>query len=154
MLRQSVEPVLQCRRSITLHQNQSILHIARYTKFTSEPMAAILSEGSKIDWCFMSDELKEIGQLDWPKKGQAIPISSATHSFNQNKDNIKCCQKEAEDGCFMDWFGGNRDFEILEEVVGLGSYGKTLTVLTVTEDLEELVEQDELEESWTPKFKR
>ncbi len=125
----------------------------RYTQFTSEPMAVVLSEGLKIDWCFMSDEMKEIGQLDWPKKGQTVPRNSVTHSFNQNKENIKNGENDAGNSSFMDWFGGNHDFEIEEEVIGLGSYGKTLTILTVTEDLEELEEQDELEESWAPRFK-
>jgi len=126
----------------------------RYTQFTSEPMAAVLSEGLKINWCFMSDELKEIGQLDWPKKGHNIPRGSVTHNFNQNKDNIKNGKSVAGNSSFMNWFGGNRDFEIEEEVISLGSYKKTLTILTVTEDLDELEEQDELAESWTPRFKR
>lgn len=126
----------------------------RYTQFTSDPMAALLSDGSKIDWCFMSDELKEIGQLDWPRKGQALPIESITHNFNKNIENIKNGRNKAGSSSFMDWFGGNHDFEVEEEVVGLGSYEKTLTILTVTENLDELKEQDELEESWTPRFKR
>ena len=126
----------------------------RYTEFTSEPMAAVLSEGSRIDWCFMSDELKEIGRLDWPKKGQAVPRGAVTHSFNKDQENIQNGEKETGDSSFIDWFGGNRDFEIVEEVIGLGGYGKTLTILTITEDLEDLEEQDELVESWTPRFKR
>lgn len=126
----------------------------RYTEFTSEPVAAVLSESSRIDWCFMSDELKEIGRLDWPKKGQVLPKDSVTHSFSRNQENIKNGEKENGLSSSMDWFGGERDFEIMEEVVGLGSYGKTLTVLTITEDLEDLEEQEELEESWTPRFKR
>lgn len=52
--------------------------------------------------------------------------------------------------------GGNLDIELSEEVVGLGAYGKTLTVLTASDlpDAEEIEEQDELTESWTPKFRR
>ncbi len=126
----------------------------RYTQFTSEPMAAILSDGLEIDWCFMSDELKEIDRLDWLKKGQAIPRGTVTHSFNKKIENIKNGANESGISSFMNWFGGSRDFEIEEEVIGLGGYGKTLTVLTVTVDLEELEEQGELEESWTPKFRR
>ena len=126
----------------------------RYTEFTSELMAVVLNEGSRIDWCFMSDELKEIEGLDWPKKGQVVPRGSVTHSFNKNQENIKNGEKRTGNSSFTDWFGGNRDFEIVEDVVGLGSYGKILTVLTITEDIEELEEQDELVESWIPRFKR
>ncbi len=126
----------------------------RYTQFTSDPMAALLSDGSKIEWCFMSEELKEIDQLNWPKKGQVVPIDSITHDFNKNIKNIKNGENKTGTSSFMDWFGGRRDFEVEEEVIGLGSYGKTLTILTVTEDLDKLDEQDELEESWTPRFRR
>ena len=82
------------------------------------------------------------------------PRDSVTHSFNKNQENIKNGETETGNSSFIDWFGGNRDFEIVEEVIGLGGYGKTLTVLTITEDLEDLEEQDELVESWTPRFKR
>ena len=102
----------------------------------------------------MSDELKEIEGLDWPKKGQVVPRGSVTHSFNKNQENIKNGEKRTGNSSFTDWFGGNRDFEIVEDVVGLGSYGKILTILTLTEDIEELEEQDELVESWIPRFKR
>lgn len=126
----------------------------RYTEFTPDPVAAVLSEGTRIDWCFMSDELKEVGRIDWPKKGQPVPRDSVTHSFNKNLEKIKNGETEEGNSSFVDWFGGSRDFEIVEEVIGLGGYGKTLTVLTITEDVEELEEQDELVESWTPRFKR
>ena len=41
-----------------------------------------------------------------------------------------------------------------EEMVGLGSYGKTLTVLSPRESSDEDDEEDDeaLEESWTPRF--
>ena len=126
----------------------------RYSKFTSEPMAVVLSEDARIDWCFISDELNEIGRIDWPKKGQGLPRDSVTFDFNENQENITNCNNEAGDSSFAEWFGGDLDFEIEEESIGLGNYGKTLTVLTVSEDIEALKEEGELEDSWTPKFRR
>jgi hypothetical protein len=40
--------------------------------------------------------------------------------------------------------------------MGLGGYDRTLTVLTAPDipDLEEIEEEDELRESWEPRFKR
>ena len=54
------------------------------------------------------------------------------------------------------WFGGKRSVEISEDMIGLGRYGKTLTVLY---DIhlpagEEDDEEAALIESWTPRFKR
>jgi hypothetical protein len=57
---------------------------------------------------------------------------------------------------FSDWFEGARDTRLDEEVVGLGRYGLTLTVLT-SEELpldpeEEDDEEQRLIDSWTPRF--
>jgi len=54
------------------------------------------------------------------------------------------------------WFGGRHSIEITEEIVGPGNYGKTLTILTAENlpDPEELEEDDDLVDSWTPRFKR
>ena len=56
----------------------------------------------------------------------------------------------------QDWFGGDRSLSVTEQVVGLGNYGKTLTVLTgfdIEEQLEEIEEDEDLVESWQPKFR-
>lgn len=61
----------------------------------------------------------------------------------------------------LDWLGGTRSVMLIEEVVGLGSYGKTLTVLSAdspggTEDREndDFDEDHDLIESWTPRFRK
>ena len=63
-------------------------------------------------------------------------------------------------GCSTGW-AGDRVYRIEEEVIGLGSYGRTLTVLTCGQlstdwDLVEDDEDDEekLVKSWTPRFRR
>ncbi len=62
----------------------------------------------------------------------------------------------AETSNLQRWFGGKRSIEISEDVVGLGRYGKTLTVLYDIDIPEAEDEEDEesLIESWTPRFKR
>ena len=56
----------------------------------------------------------------------------------------------------QDWIGGNRNVDLIEDVVGLGGYGRTLTVLTAKDvvDVEELEQDEDIEESWTPRFRR
>ena len=54
----------------------------------------------------------------------------------------------------QDWFGGDRSLSVTEQVIGLGNYGKTLTVLTaldIEEQLEEIEEDEPQVESWIPK---
>ena len=56
----------------------------------------------------------------------------------------------------QDWFGGDRSLSVTEQVIGLGNYGKTLTVLTaldIEEQLEEIEEDEHQVESWIPKFR-
>jgi hypothetical protein len=58
----------------------------------------------------------------------------------------------------MDWLGGTRSAIVTEEVVGLGRYGKILTVLSSTaighEDDGGDDDDDAIAESWTPRFRR
>lgn len=133
----------------------------RYAGLTRDAVAVILSTGPSIDWCFMSEGLKEGKKLEWIKKGTPVPSGTVTESFNALPENVRLGKKDSGDGRLNDWMGGERIYRITEEVVGLGQYGRTLTVLTC----ESLTAQangdesgdegeDELIESWTPKFRR
>ena len=128
----------------------------RYAQRTPEPAAIVVSIGDKVDYCFMSDELKEYPGLSWIKKGSAVPHGSTTYKFNRDNDNVLLARQDAGTIDLSSWFGGEIEGELYEEVIGLGKYGKTLTVLTATElpDSEEIEEDEALEESWTPRFRK
>lgn len=129
----------------------------RFTRFSSDPVAIILSAGSQIDYCFMSDPLKEVEGLNWIRKGEGLSMGTSTYAFNQNPKRILRADREEDTSDLRDWFGGDRSLSITEQVIGLGKYGKTLTVLTapdIEEQIEEIEEEEELVEYWTPKFRR
>ena len=128
----------------------------RYTQCTRDPVAIVISMGSRIDHCFMSSALKERPGIDWLRKREAIPRGTATHAFNQDPSNVTRAVRVEESARLQQWFGGSRHLEISEDVVGLGRYGKTLTVLYDIDLPEPEDEADEaaLLESWTPRFKR
>jgi hypothetical protein len=108
----------------------------RYTQFTDEAVAVIVSSGQHIDYCFMSDRIRDLRGITWIKKGDSIP-SGATRDFNSDVSNVEEAKQE-EATCFLgDWFDGAPQIEVNEDVVGLGSYGKTLTVLFTDESLED-----------------
>jgi hypothetical protein len=126
-------------------------------ELSSEAMAIVVSTGHVIDYCFMSDELTEFSGIDWIKKGQKVPRDTATWRFNADPENIqKCRQIVGAPSTLPIWFGGVRDVQLLEDVIGLGSYGKTLTILYEIElpDADEEDEEEEMRDSWSARFSR
>lgn len=128
----------------------------RYAQRSPEPVAIVVTIGNKVDYCFMSDGLKEYPGLTWIKKGSNVPSGSVAYTFNQNSDNVLQAKEEPGEVDLATWFGGEIEGELYEEVIGLGSYGKTLSVLTGSDlpDPEDIEEEKELVESWTPRFRR
>lgn len=128
----------------------------RYTQCTADPVAIVLSTGKQINYCFMSDTLKEVEGLDWIRKRDFLPKNTPTFTFNQDSDRVRRSARTDGTSDLQDWFSGRRSVEITEEIIGLGKYGKTLTVLTAPDlpDQEEIEEEEDLIESWKPKFRR
>lgn len=128
----------------------------RYAQCTRDMVAVVISTGSRIDHCFMSEALKSVDGIDWLRKRDHLPRSCPTYGFNQDAVNVRTAQRIEQSSNFQDWFGGRRSLEISEDVIGLGSYGRTLTVLYDINVPEPEEEEDEatLVESWTPRFRR
>jgi len=125
----------------------------RYIQTNRDPAALIRSEGRTIDYAFMSEPLKEFPNLDWIRKGTPLPTGCVTATFNADKNNVARGAHADGTSALQDWFNGPHQQDIVEEVVGLGGYGKTLTILTGLEPPHE-IEDEDLEESWTPRFRR
>lgn len=119
----------------------SILATAiRYTQYTDDAVAVVVSTGSTVDYCFMSERLKSLPDISWMKKGALLPSNSATYEFNRVATNVELAL-HVEGTSYLDqWFDGAPDVEVNEDVVGMGSYGKTLTILFTEEAL---VDDDE-----------
>jgi len=125
----------------------------RYAQRHSEPTAIIVSTNGFTDFCFMSDELKYHKDISWPKKGAAVPRDSKTKKMTPQQ--VLNGDRLEGDTDMSGWFWLDRNTSVYEEVIGLGSYGKTLTVLSLeslpTADEED--EEEQLQESWTPRFR-
>lgn len=127
----------------------------RFVQCTPEPVAIVVSNSDQIDYCFMSATLRALEGLDWLRKRAILPKCTATHKFNRVKRRVRYAERAEGTSDLRDWFGGAYSLEVTEEVIGLGQYGKTLTVLTVRElpDPEEIEEEKSLIESWQPRFR-
>ena len=121
------------------------------------PIAIVVSHGSEICYSFMSENFKSLGHLTLLRKGDHLP-ASATLNFNSNSENVQYGKSECTETNLSSWFDGSKNIYLDEQIVGLGSYGLTLTVLSsdaLPEDpYDEPDEDAELEESWTPRFAR
>ncbi|MBS0155161.1 MAG: ImmA/IrrE family metallo-endopeptidase [Nitrospira sp.] len=139
----------KCRTSLTATA-------IRYCQCTNDPVAIVVTTGQAVDFCFMSDALFRLDKEFRPlPKGCSIPRSTETRQFNADKNNILQGNKFESEVWFQDWFGGEIKRKVREEIIGLGTYGKTLTVLSVPEagdEDEEESEDEDPEEPWTPRF--
>lgn len=128
----------------------------RYAQCTRDPMAIVVSVGNAIEHCFMSAALKNLDGIDWLRKRELVPRGTPTFAFNQDAENVRRAVRIEEASNLQQWFGGRRSIEINEDVIGLGRYGKTLTVLydMAIPDAEDEADEESLIESWTPRFRR
>ena len=125
----------------------------RYVNLTSDAMAVVVSEGPTLRYAFLSDDLKEFHDIDWPRRNSPLPIVP-TAEFNGDHRNVIGRRQAHHDTPMGDWFGGDHSANLNEEIVGLGRYGRTLTVLTSDLSAEEDQAERELEDSWTPRLHR
>ena len=128
----------------------------RYAQYTDDPVAVVVSKGKRIKYCFMSRSLQDVAGNNQIRKGEGLPPGMTTAAFNADPDRVRRAERAAGTSDLQDWVGGPHGVTLTEEVRGLGGYSRTLTVLTAQDlpDLEELQEEEEVIESWRPRFKR
>jgi Zn-dependent peptidase ImmA (M78 family) len=126
----------------------------RYAELTNDAVGIIISTGHLIDYCFLSEAMKSLPQLIWPRKGAAVPKGTETARLNTDSNRILIAGRAENEIDIMDWLGGTRSSMVTEEVIGLGSYGKTLTVLSSASiGQEDDSETDDDEENRMPRFR-
>lgn len=82
-----------------------------------------------------------------------------TSRFNAAGSRVARAERDEEEIDVLDWLGGKRSSIVKEEVIGLGRYDKTLTVLSSRKigqeaHADEGDDEDDLVERWTPRFKK
>ncbi len=115
----------------------------RYAKLSDQAIAVVCSKDNRVQFAFMSEILKARRGLTWIKKNSCIPEETATFRFNKEPRNVTQGKRVSSNSAMDAWFQCGSSLEVVEEVVGLGTYGKTLTVLWG----ESVLDQDEEEEN-------
>ena len=152
---QGILPGLSAVKKIAESCKTSLVSSAiKYTSLSEDAVAVIVSEGTKIDFCFLSQSMKSLPEISWPAKKSPVPANSLTAQINKKSKQFPQAGYEEDEIDVRDWLGGNKSFQVKEETQGLGSYGKALTVLSYSGDIEEIIndEEDKLLDSWTPHF--
>lgn len=124
----------------------------RYAQAADTLVATIVSEGKTIKYAFMSDELKEVNGIQWMRRNTPLPKNTATYEFNSDTTKVSAGKTVESDTSLLEWFTADVDVEMTEEIVGLGRYGRTLTIL-VGEELRDVEDEDGLEELTSPHFR-
>lgn len=124
-----------------------------YARKTSVPAAIVVSTNGRIDYAFLSVSMKEFDGLSWPRKGTSVPAGTTSAALSASASDVRAGKRAAGDVDLKTWLGGKRTISATEEVVGLGSYGKVLTVLTTEVLPEDEDEEEELEKSWALRFR-
>lgn len=119
----------------------------RYATVTPDPVAVIVSESGRVLYCFSSEVLGSVGGI-FLRKGTPIPTGTATARLAKSQTGVADGEEEDGRAHLSQWFEKpGQDFEVLEDALGLGSYGKILTILHATEvpfrDSEETEDQDD-----------
>ncbi|MGR9398096.1 ImmA/IrrE family metallo-endopeptidase (plasmid) [Rhizobium leguminosarum] len=131
----------------------------RYAELADAAVAVIMSTNGVVDYCFLSEAMKSLPKLDWLRKGSPLPSGTATARLAAQPARVLVGERVADAVDVRDWLGGMTRAEISEESIGLGQYGKVLTILVSSkigqdDEPDKDEEEEDLIERWTPRFRR
>jgi len=133
----------KCRTSLTATA-------IRYAQLSDGPVAVVMSSGQRVDYWFASERFKQIPGISWLRKGEPVPRGTATAIFNADPARVARSERRDASSSIPEWFGGGPDRELSEDVVGLGSYGRTLTLLFAEDWPDEDDDEDDVSSEWDP----
>jgi Zn-dependent peptidase ImmA (M78 family) len=156
-------PELYFRKDLRLRKGAEIEHILalaerydtskeatarRYVDLQDEPCAIIVSHNGRI--------LRPYRHEDFPfmdvERGDPVPRGSMT-ARTDLKQGIPSDPEERDGGIWLSVKSGRRAPRLYEQVLSQSDKYR-LTLLSLADDHEELEEDEDLEESYTPRFRR
>lgn len=118
----------------------------RYADLSDDDVTVVCSKDNRVQFSFMSATLKQRRDLTPIKKNSGIPHGTETSRFNKSPLNVTQAKRATSVSTMDVWFDCDAKSPLIEEVRGLGSYGRTLTVLW-SEPLPASEEEEESEEN-------
>ena len=103
----------------------------RYAEITDAPLMIAISKATRIEYCVLSEGLRRLKNKEVPQRGWPVPQHSATEILGKASEGILDCQRDSAVVDLADWIECSKSRDAVEEVIGLGRYGKVLTVITI-----------------------
>jgi len=117
----------------------------RYIECQDEPCALIFSRNGNVSYTVKSQYFP---RLEVWRNGDIIPHDTRTRDFNDQPGSTSGWQEHASDA----WLCDNNKYESVYEQALIQENGYRITLLTLGDKVDE--EEEELRESWTPRFRR
>lgn len=136
----------QCKTSLTAAA-------LRYAEIGQLPIGIVQAYQGKVEFCAAYPMQAHVGWARPLMKNAKVPTDSATHRLSMDNNAILHGSEDSDSCDAGDWFPtADRNAGLIEEAIGLGKFGRTLTVLTL--DPECTDDEDENDERWEePRFK-
>lgn len=107
----------------------------RYAEIGPQPVGVIQSHKGQVEFCAIYPLQSHVGWARPLARGHRVPHESATARLARDEDALRAGGEDSDAGPASDWFHGAKGrVELVEEVIGLGAFGRTLTLLSVDED--------------------
>lgn len=125
----------------------------RYAETTQSRIAVVVSQGRSVLYSVLSTPFKNIRGARRLSRGSPFPSDSATARLNADLVAVRAGGEDSDEVDAQDWFTSIGRYSLVEEAIGLGSYGRTLTILTMEDDPDDpdSLADDEDDE---PRFRR
>ena len=124
-----------------------------YARKTSVPAAVIVSTNGHVNYAFLSKSMKEFDGMSRPRKGTPVPAGTTSAALAASALDVRTAKRATSEVDLRTWLGGKRPSMRLKRWWASVPMGQVLTVLTTDVLPEEEDEEDDLNESWTPKFR-
>ena len=108
----------------------------RYAELSPDPVAIIVSYEGTIEFCSVSPSLWHYPGVarGKPQRGDGLVPGTAAYRLARSPTKVKRVAEDSDAADFELWFHGcEPGGELVEESVGLGRYGRVLTVLSAVE---------------------
>lgn len=133
-------------------ESSLVASAVRYCEVSEECVAAVVSHHGAVEFMTASQSFKQLPGINWLRRRDAVPVNVPTHRLGSDDDWIDSCEIALEGSVLNQWFPDCLRQDVEEDVVGLGSYGRTLTVLVTNpsseEEDEDVEEKDDYIERW------